>query len=766
MISTMTQRNEKKSGILKKTAVNAVVVTGVLLFGIYFLICFHDSAQYEGAENSGIEIEGEAGSQKETAEAEEAEADIVGADTVSYDFIGYLDICLQMKNGSTCQDIKLYMKKDKCYFFLPACASSDNLTMHYDESEYAISIDGRKIANGDKLSGWTDTKPYAMNVTYLAGGKSDEYLDSISYSLQFMHSESLPVVFIETANDTMEFLNESKENKEPGEMVCILQDGNVDSAGTLTIHARGQSSFEAAKKSYKISLDEAANFLSLGLSDDWVLQANAYDPVRIRNGMAYQLARDLGLPYAVDSTYIDVYFNGEYGGNYLLCEQIEVEKDRVEIAGEGSYLFAVDPVSEKSDGFTDQYGVEYEIRYPQNNAEESLSWLAERMNIIENLISGCDTWDKYLELQEYIDVDSFVIMYLIDELTNEEDINVRSTFYYIDGKNGKLCAGPAWDFDWSWGNKSEYDIYVNFNLYRDGIPEHLSEIPYFQQAVQEKLTDSKEILEQQGNMADVMAEAVKNSVDMEKIIYGSLTRACVDAGSFDANISYLKWNIEQRAALVTEFVMHPEQYHKVHIEDERTGRVYWIKDGETIPESVIRNICAHYEWADLKFESGKVFWEGYPVLSDLVLYPVEKPPVQETDTAPAEEEAESDAKDGIENTANMEGISMGLLIFIILLAPGFITLLISRDFNPGKDDHMITLLIHYICIDFLILLLVYGSIYIMKGSITLSLSAYDTGEDVYSFGSINVTFLFMLLELIWACVLGCAIKIYQKRKKR
>lgn len=758
MISTMAQKNEKKERQFWHIAANGIVWAGIVLSGCYLFTHLYHSAQYENEENHNIEILGQ--------EAEMLQDDVWvdEEDAFRYDYTGFLDVFLQLDNGSVRQNIKLYMKQDECYFYLPSCALPDKLTMQYDESAYAVSIDGRKIENGDKLSGWIDTQPHTMNIMYLSGGEGCEQSDGTAYSLQFMRSETLPALFIETANGTMEYVNESKEHKEPGKMVCIMADGKVDSAGALSIHARGQSSLEAVKKSYKISLEEPVDFLSLGTADDWVLQANAYDPVRIRNGLAYQLARDLGLPYAVDSTYVDVYFNGEYGGNYLVCDQIEVEKNRVEITDEASYLFAVDVISEENDSFIDQYGQAYDIRYPKNNTAESIAWLTERMNTIEYLISECDTREKYRQLQEYIDIDSFVIMYLIDEITNEEDLNFRSTFYYIDGKNGKLYAGPAWDFDWSWGNKSEKDAYVNFNLYRDGMPEHLAEIPYFQQAVQKKLADSKEILEQQDQKAGAMAEEVKNSVNMENMIYGSMTRACIDAGDFDTNIIYLKWYIAQRTALVTDFVMNPEQYHKVHIENERTGRVYWVKDGETIPDSVIRNICTHYEWARLSFESGAAFWDGYPILSDLVLYPVKENAVQETGGDAAEEETDAEMKAAVVNIVNMEKISMGLLLLIVILAPGFIALLISQNCKLEKESHMTSLLIPYICYDFLILLFVYGSIYLMKGSITLNLTGSGAGDGEYSFRNINVAFSFMLLELIWACVLGGSVRIFRKIK--
>ena len=46
------------------------------------------------------------------------------------------------------------------------------------------------------------------------------------------------------------------------------------------------------------------------------------------------MAQDMGLQYAIDSAYVDLWLNGEYAGNYLLCEKIEVGENRVDISSE------------------------------------------------------------------------------------------------------------------------------------------------------------------------------------------------------------------------------------------------------------------------------------------------------------------------------------------------------------------------------------------------------------------------------------------------
>lgn len=53
-------------------------------------------------------------------------------------------------------------------------------------------------------------------------------------------------------------------------------------------------------------------------------------------------------------------------------------------------------------------------------------------------------------IETYFDTESFVNVYLIYELSKNPDIDIGSTRFVL--KNGKLYAGPVWDFDLAFGN--------------------------------------------------------------------------------------------------------------------------------------------------------------------------------------------------------------------------------------------------------------------------------------------------------------------------
>lgn len=784
MTGTMGQKDNRERLQMIHRIANCIIGIFLLAIVCCLYLAFHhhgvttvmkqpDSIEIVEKITDVTELENETNMIKIADEADGIDA----AGSANADYVGYTGISLQMDNGSVLQSIKMYVKYDKCYFFLPTYAPSCRFALQYNEADYEVSIDGQKIASGEPIAYAELGKSHALCVSMRDIGGVDALegglLSGMEYSLEFMLSENLPVVFIETANGTMEYLHQEKTNKEAGKMVCILPDGKVDSMGELSMHARGSSSFEiAGKKSYKITMDAATDILSLGEANKWVLQANALDSTKSRNGVAYEFIRSLRLKHAIDSAYVDVYFNGEYGGNYLLCEPVEVATGRVEIDDEGSYLLVIDRIADGDSFFLDQYETTFLIRYPEETTDEDIEWLRTYINDIEERIRNCDTWGKYQELQEYIDIESFVHMYLINMITNETDANAASTFYYVDGSSGKLFAGPAWDYDRAWGNAKGRGSY-RFNAYWDGIPEQLSLLPWFQQELRESIINSQDILAQLKESADVVADIIRASVNMEEIIYGDLDSGFVETGDFDTEIAFLKFYIAHRVDWLCDIVLNMDDYHRVIIRNEKARMTYWVKDGETIPSSELAYLYEVHDCDSLAFENGTLFWDGYPVLSDIELYAhsSEELPDAETVTQTGAVDAAS-GNVAAKYKADKENWGMGLLTFIIVLAPGFIVLFISMDFNeanslnalPMKAMNLVKLAVQYFCYDFFILLFAYGCIYLVKGSITLSLSGAVGYDFDYTIYHVNVVFLIMLLELAGACALGCGIRVYRKMK--
>ena len=152
-------------------------------------------------------------------------------------------------------------------------------------------------------------------------------------------------------------------------------------------------------------------------------------------------------------------------GVYLLCDQIQTGDGRVDIdemlSGDPDtgYLIEVDNRAKDEgtlgvDYFAAADGKTYTLKTPETDdpnydPEIYLSYIE---NYVNQCIAVMDSKD-WNEICKYIDVDSFVDTYLVQELFCNIDCHSFS-FYFYKEKGGKLYAGPIWDFDLSAGNNN------------------------------------------------------------------------------------------------------------------------------------------------------------------------------------------------------------------------------------------------------------------------------------------------------------------------
>jgi len=96
-------------------------------------------------------------------------------------------------------------------------------------------------------------------------------------------------------------------------------------AGVVKLH--GGISLGYPKKSYGLTLSAPVRLLDLRESAHWVLNAAFIDRSLMRHKLSYDLfrslSRDSAKRFAVASRFVEVYFNGDYQGAYLLMERID-----------------------------------------------------------------------------------------------------------------------------------------------------------------------------------------------------------------------------------------------------------------------------------------------------------------------------------------------------------------------------------------------------------------------------------------------------------
>lgn len=102
------------------------------------------------------------------------------------------------------------------------------------------------------------------------------------------------------------------------------------------IRVRGNSTATAPKKPYRIKFVTKQSMLGLNDGEafrSWCLMADYFDASMLRTWATFSFADVLlkNKYYSSDATPVEVYVNGDYRGVYLLCEQTQINNDRIDI---------------------------------------------------------------------------------------------------------------------------------------------------------------------------------------------------------------------------------------------------------------------------------------------------------------------------------------------------------------------------------------------------------------------------------------------------
>lgn len=326
-----------------------------------------------------------------------------------------------------------------------------------------------------------------------------------SEPLVFSSSDMIPVISVKTEGEQPIISREEYLN-------CEVTVGNVDSEFEMRdvkagIRVRGNSSayygdvekILANEVPYRIKFEKKQNLL--GLNDgnkfkSWVLLRA--DKGLVRDDMAFRFGRlFLGDGYyCSDARWVHLYVNDEFKGVYLLCEQSQVNENRIEVnepePGETGtqvgYLLEIDNNAGGEDNpyfrmnyenvkLTDIHGVVQQITYAnysiksETTSDAQVDFISEYMRNMFRLVYEACVKKNYLMFDEeynlvpatydnckdtieaVMDTESVAAMYLVFEIMRDRDGGEGSFYMCVDfsenSKYPKLTFLCPWDFDWT-----------------------------------------------------------------------------------------------------------------------------------------------------------------------------------------------------------------------------------------------------------------------------------------------------------------------------
>lgn len=309
-------------------------------------------------------------------------------------------------------------------------------------------------------------------------------------------TDHLPKVYVDTPDGAA---ITSKTVWTEGSTIKIINaDGSEDLNATTSIRGRGNSTWGYPKKPYAIKLDSKAEVLGMPKHKRWVLLANWMDRTLMRNDVAFEMARRT-MEWAPRGKFVELYLNGKHQGNYYLCEQIKVDENRVDVGDDG-YIFEFDTYG-PNDEINYFYSPvkKYPVTIKEPDEDVITSWehprFIEAQNYIGNVEKTLDS-DKiklarWQEITELIDINSYIDWWIVHELAyNLEPSHPKSCYMYKKG-DGKLYAGPVWDFDWGTFQKGIHGMVLTETLWYC----YLFRYPEFKTAVKQRWSETKATLE-------------------------------------------------------------------------------------------------------------------------------------------------------------------------------------------------------------------------------------------------------------------------------
>ena len=266
----------------------------------------------------------------------------------------------------------------------------------------------------------------------------------------------LPVTIINTPNNQD---ITSKEEYIENTLISVFQTDVIDEFCELTnVKGRGNSTWNnSPKKPYAIKFDKKKTILSLPEDKSWVLLANWYDPTLLRNDLAFYLGNEISLLDWTPHYYsVDFILNGQYRGIYQLGEKVKISKKRVNV-GEKGVLLEIDgraPAESDARYFSISH-LENVVNIKDPDVEyddEIFLYAKDFLTTVDAVLFSDEFTDPENGWQKYMDINSFVDWYLINEIAKNADSKFATSCYMNIKPGGKLKMGPLWDFDIGFGN--------------------------------------------------------------------------------------------------------------------------------------------------------------------------------------------------------------------------------------------------------------------------------------------------------------------------
>ena len=317
-----------------------------------------------------------------------------------------------------------------------------------------FTIDGDMLlADNDTL--FSDVSPHDFKEPVTVQVRAGELTKN--YKVYVHAYTGLPVLYIETEGraDIVSRHTYVNAHFRLQEDVVTRGAGDVVECDGL-IKGRGNTTWGMPKKPYRLKFNEEVSLLDEHKDKSWVLLANYFDKTSLRTATAFYMGSISNLDYTPRFHFVDVMLNGRYNGTYQLGDKLKISKHRVNVGNDGALMEIDNRASSDDDA---RYFTVPHIPNPINIKEPEVEYDDDIFNYARDFVTQTDSVlfsanfkDPENGWQKYMDMDSFVDWYLINEIARNNDAIFFTSCFMNLKRDEKLKMGPLWDFDLGFGN--------------------------------------------------------------------------------------------------------------------------------------------------------------------------------------------------------------------------------------------------------------------------------------------------------------------------
>ncbi len=309
--------------------------------------------------------------------------------------------------------------------------------------------------------------------------------------IKVLETGTMPALMLSSGiTHALDYIKEIKTHKVNVSGMLLEQDGTKTTLPDATFRGHGNDSWGALKKSYNLIFTEDTDLCGLGAAQNYALMAGYRDNSLMAYKTTYDLAQAVGMNYAPETSFVQLYVDGEYMGVYFLAGKIEIGENRI----------ALKNMQEETEALNAESLKKYEVQKTENRVWRDLArtpedvtggWILERderdydpdkarfvsshnLSIVlrsmpyaskQQVDYIADYWqdfedalysddghnDKGGYYTDYIDLESFADQWIFLELNAENSVS-SSVYFYKDSDergDGKLHAIYLWDMEHS-----------------------------------------------------------------------------------------------------------------------------------------------------------------------------------------------------------------------------------------------------------------------------------------------------------------------------